>query len=82
MYKRTCLWYLMLKYGVVGGMICICWLSLEALIMRCRGTDKLQLYHGSKILIYWVQISWAWPHPGRSRRVGHHCNDRFCSTGT
>ena len=21
--------------------------------------------------------SWAWPHPGRERRVGHHCNVRF-----
>ena len=31
----TCLEYLMLKKGVVGGMICICWLSFEALIIRC-----------------------------------------------
>ncbi len=22
----------------------------------------------------------SWPHPGRSRRVGHHSNVRFCST--
>ena len=43
LYERTCLWYLMLKYGVVGGMMCICWLSLEALMIRCKGTDKLQI---------------------------------------
>ena len=23
--------------------------------------------------------SWVWPHSRRSRRVGHHCNVRFCS---
>ena len=24
-----------------------------------------------------ADASWAWPHPGRERRVGHHCSDRF-----
>ncbi len=46
---------------------------------------KLTLAYSSLLALLAIvalhaRVSWAWPHPGRSRRVGHHSNVGFCST--
>ncbi len=44
-------------------------------LASAQSTTVLKIYLSST-----PHPSWVWPHPGRSRRVGHHSNVRFCST--